>query len=256
MVSLAGALRRVRGVLYAPLSPAAFRRHADAWRDRFERRLDLQSARASAFIEAGPHPEGVVFHADGRLRADRDQPTAVFSEIYDTGMWGGGSGGGSALTRSVAMYTGFLEAFIRQKNVRSVVDVGCGDWQFSRYLNLDGVDYLGLDAAQSVVEANAAVYGRPGVRFECVDATRGIPQCDLVISKDVLQHLSNNTVEAILASISTNSRHAIVTNDYSPENVDCSNGDTRPLDITRPPFSIPARAMMAFDGKVTFVTGI
>ena len=55
----------------------------------------------------------------------------VFDEIYDKDLWEGGSGGGSTIANTVA-YRAMLEGFLRDKKISSVLDVGCGDWQFSK----------------------------------------------------------------------------------------------------------------------------
>lgn len=53
-----------------------------------------------------------------------------FEEIYATNEWGHGSGEGS-LPVHTRGYVAFLQAFLAEKNITSVVDMGCGDWQFS-----------------------------------------------------------------------------------------------------------------------------
>jgi hypothetical protein len=41
----------------------------------------------------------------------------------------------------------FLQKFLGQNKVQSLVDLGCGDWQFSQHHNLAGFSYLGIDAS-------------------------------------------------------------------------------------------------------------
>jgi hypothetical protein len=66
-----------------------------------------------------------------------------FEEIYRKNEWGYGSGHGS-LPKHNKGYIEFLEKFIKDKNVRSVVDMGCGDWQFSRLVDWNGAQYQGI----------------------------------------------------------------------------------------------------------------
>src|SRR5438045_1098621 len=70
----------------------------------------------------------------------------IFNDIYRRDLWQGGSGAGSReeLTRD---YRAMLQQFLGSNAVTSVVDVGCGDWQFSRHMNWGGIDYTGTDAS-------------------------------------------------------------------------------------------------------------
>jgi len=106
----------------------------------------------------------------------------------------------------------------------------------------------------SVIETNRAEYSAPNVRFEQADAasTAALPQVDLILCKDVLQHLSNPKVMRVLEKCS-DARLALITNDYHPLNVDCKDGDTRPLDVSRTPFSFPAKPVLQFGRKVSFL---
>jgi SAM-dependent methyltransferase len=139
-------------------------------------------------------------------------------------------------------------------SVQTVIDVGCGDWTYSRHLDFSGRQYLGIDVVPSVIARNIAEFGAPNVRFtqENLCAPGDLPDCDLLLCKDVLQHLSTANVMAILGKIG-GARMALITNDYHPSNRDCSNGDTRPLDVSAPPFNFPGRPVLAFGGKVSFL---
>ena len=66
---------------------------------------------------------------------DQDELAKIFRRKHDiaTSDWGGCSGGGSDPYRTIE-YRAFVDKFARMNQVRSIVDVGCGDWQFSRFL--------------------------------------------------------------------------------------------------------------------------
>jgi hypothetical protein len=53
----------------------------------------------------------------------------VFDTNYRAG-WGSGLG---SLVSSTVTYRYIIESFIRLNDVHSVLDVGCGDWQFHPY---------------------------------------------------------------------------------------------------------------------------
>lgn len=169
----------------------------------------------------------------------------VFSNIYAERVWGKGSGAGSD-PANVEEYVRFLQDFIRHRQIRSIVDCGCGDWQLMRHIDLAGVDYLGIDLVSDVVAHNRAEFGRAGVRFELGNFTEmELPGADLVLCKDVLQHLPNKNVFRFLAGLDR-FKYALLTNDLG-SNTDrdatlaASSWHFAPIDLTASPFSLRAR---------------
>jgi 2-polyprenyl-3-methyl-5-hydroxy-6-metoxy-1,4-benzoquinol methylase len=163
----------------------------------------------------------------------------VFSKIYKEDLWHGGSGAGSKL-ENVKEYVEVLQKYIDKPEVKTVLDLGCGDWQFSKFLDLSSVSYLGVDVVESVIESNSTSYSASNVKFISRDITTyEIPKVDLIICKDVLQHLCNKDVVTILVKIITSSKFSLITNDFNPENTEnknIDNGDYRCLDLTLSPF--------------------
>jgi 2-polyprenyl-3-methyl-5-hydroxy-6-metoxy-1,4-benzoquinol methylase len=163
----------------------------------------------------------------------------VFSKIYKEDLWHGGSGAGSKL-ENVKEYIDILQKYIDKPEVKTVLDLGCGDWQFSKFLDLSSVSYLGVDVVESVIESNSTSYSASNIKFISRDITTyEVPKADLIICKDVLQHLCNKDVVTILVKIITSSKFSLITNDFNPdntENKDIDNGNYRCLDLTLSPF--------------------
>jgi SAM-dependent methyltransferase len=231
-------------------------RYEDAVRElraAFDADPNFLAAEAARHAAAVPLTDRRQFwRAPPELFSNTADVRAVFDTIYERAIWGGGSGGGSDVQVAI-LYMAYIQHLLDRFAIRSIVDLGCGDWRFSKHLDLSGRDYLGIDVVASVIAANIEAYGSDRVRFEVADATTfDIPDCDLLVCKDVLQHLSNANVQAIL-NRSRAARFALFTNDYHPANEDCPNGNTRPLDITRPPFLASAQPRLTFSGKVMFL---
>ena len=174
---------------------------------------------------------------------------AVFTQIYAQNIWGCGSGDGS-LPGNTEGYRKFLERFIRDRQIKSVVDYGCGDWQFSRLIDWDGVRYLGLDIVDSLIEHNLKTYRKDNITFEVLDGTPvELPDAELIILKDVLQHWSHQSIRSFLPKIAKY-KFALITNCVNPYgrtfNYDILDGDYRPLDLTRPPFSCEMAKVFEF----------
>jgi 2-polyprenyl-3-methyl-5-hydroxy-6-metoxy-1,4-benzoquinol methylase len=174
----------------------------------------------------------------------------VFSKIYKEGLWRGGSGAGSKL-ENVEEYVDILQKYIDKPEVKTVVDLGCGDWQFSKFLDLSSVLYLGVDVVDSVIDSNINLYSASNIDFISRDITTyEVPQVDLIICKDVLQHLCNKDVASVLVKIIKSSKFALITNDFNPEstsNIDIENGDYRYLDLTLSPFFLDVITVLEFE---------
>ena len=184
----------------------------------------------------------------------------VFAGIYRDGTWGrndrdGTSGFGSTV-RTTALYRAYLEQLVKDAHVHSVVDAGCGDWEFSKVIDWTGIDYKGYDIVGSLVAQDTQRYGKPNVQFftaDIIDAD--LPPADLLIVKNVLQHLQNADVQRFLAKQLPKYKLAILTDGVdahtlSSTNPDIRTGAYRPLDPGQPPFSIAGQKVLTyFDGQ-------
>jgi SAM-dependent methyltransferase len=165
---------------------------------------------------------------------------AAFTRVYDGAAWTGGSGPGSGEAET-AVWRSFLAAYLRENDVHSVLDLGCGDWQSTRLTDWSGIAYHGIDVVPGVVEACRDRYAAPGVTFRCADITTcPLPAADLIICKEVLQHWPNATVKAFRRRLAW--RRCLLVNDWAPVgNPDIRPGGYRPLDLAAPPFRWPVR---------------
>jgi SAM-dependent methyltransferase len=169
----------------------------------------------------------------------------TFNRIYAEGSWGkdstgqGTSGSGSTLeiTRE---YRAYVEDFMKKHAVKSVVDAGCGDWSFSSTMDWGDASYLGVDIASDVIEAVRKKHEKGKIKFEVGDITEDLPAADLLISKDVLQHLSNELIHKFIKNNLRKGKYkwVILTNDRSSENQDIRAGSYRMIDLTAPPFYV------------------
>lgn len=173
----------------------------------------------------------------------------VFDHIYSQKLWGEGSGGGSAPEHTAA-YREFLQQFIGEHGIRSIVDAGCGDWHLMRLMDLSGIGYLGIDVSAVVLEATRR-HARDGVQFAEGDARNmQLPSADLLLMKDVLQHWSADDILGFVPQLAR-FRVCLITNDLDlarPDNInkDIMAGGYRSLDLTAAPFRLPGRHVFSF----------
>ena len=143
----------------------------------------------------------------------------VFSKIYESFYWGDGSyekplSGEGSVPELAAPYVEFVQNVIRKFEIKSVLDCGHGDWSMWRDFKFEGIDYLGFDVADGLSEKVTASFGSANRRFQQADfCFSDLPIADLLMSKDVLQHLSNGDVRRFLRNIS-NQKYLIICNDF------------------------------------------
>lgn len=206
-----------------------------------------------------------LLYQDFARRSSEEAGRRAFQAIYAQAAWGtnqsgaGSSGLGSTL-EFTKIYRVFLQDFLAKHDIRSVVDAGCGDWEFSQAIDWTGIDYLGLDVVPSVIADNQRRFGSAKVRFAVANIVRDpLPAADLLVVKDVLQHLSHADIARFLAQL-PRYRHVLIVNDVHPvsltaEPQDIETGGYRPLDSTRLPHSVPGTKVLVWhhDGYTKLV---
>ena len=150
-----------------------------------------------------------------------------------------------AIAQAAIEYRAFVERFIALNGIRSIVEIGCGDWPFVRFANLPGVHYTGFDTAEAIVQRNRAAFApRRQVAFEIMPTDYAqLPTADLLLIKDLLQHLPNAEILRVRAELLPRFGHALITNAWrrlnAPAHPDVEAGRFRPLDLKREPYSYP-----------------
>ena len=170
-------------------------------------------------------------------------------ELADTSMFGKTEipGPTSELVRG-------LRAFIRDREIHSIVDVGCGAMEWWDHVIGDtdtgAIQFTGYDICAAKIDICRKKYrSRPDRRFHVGDARMiDIPQADLVICRRTLNHLWFTDAVMIRRNLSKRSKLVAFTHDptlrvnrpdgmrlpYAP---DCPRA-TRftPMNLRRPPF--------------------
>lgn len=191
-----------------------------------------------------------------------------FSKIYRNHTWSGKSlsGPGSELART-RKYVKLVNTILADPklHIQSVVELGCGDWMFSKTISWGDRKYTGIDIVPELVEQLNRTYHSDNRIFLCLDFLSSSPPAgDLLIIKDVLQHLSNDSVTRFISTCLPLYHYALITNDYSryfvtlsgkilPEvtrfavkNSDTHDGGSRPLELTATPFKLNARRILRY----------
>ena len=169
----------------------------------------------------------------------------VFSGIYQRNEWNGvesrsGPGSGSMATRRTAAA---IRLLVRGLAIGSVVDVGCGDG----YWMPDLPGYVGIDVAP---EALSIARGRHPGRAYVLDAgTASLPPADLVIVRDVIQHLSLADGVALLDRIRAAEPLWLLASTFAgTENRDVPTGGYAEPDLSTEPYALGPPVLLVPDG--------
>lgn len=158
----------------------------------------------------------------------------IFRSAYQSGQWGHGSGPGSD-PAACRPYISYVENYLIQHRIGSVLDLGCGDGQLARAIDWAEAAYEGLDVVTG------------SDMRTCL-----LPDADLVLVKDVFQHWTLADIEAMLTRL-RGFRHVLVTNTISeditgrPVNAEISPGQWRAIDLRQHPFRWDALEVLRWD---------
>jgi SAM-dependent methyltransferase len=174
---------------------------------------------------------------------------SAFREAYRANAWGDPesvSGPGSGIARTAA-FRDEIPPLLRDLHATSMLDVGCGDFNWMRLVDLPVERYLGIDIVPELVEQNRRHADRKHA-FMLADFTRAeLPRTDVILCRDCLVHFAFADVWAALANFArSGSRWLLTTTFVDPGrvNADIATGDWRPLNLQLPPFNFPAPERM------------
>lgn len=196
------------------------------------------------------------------LHASQDPAESAFTSIYQNHVWGTnqngeGSSGGGSTQGNAHLYRCFLENFLKENHIATVIDAGCGDWEFSQLIDWRGIQYFGIDIVLSVIERNIQRFSSPSLHFIHANAIRmDLPAADLLVCKDVLQHLPNEDISRFIRQFSKY-KHCLITNDVDRSSLTSMNsniryGEYRPIDLRKPPFNLKGKSYIYISGDGFF----
>lgn len=124
----------------------------------------------------------------------------MFNHIYNFHLWGKSenenpfySGEGSHNIEHISKYIDIVNSFIKEHNIHSVVDLGCGDFNVGSKIIVD--DYTGCDIVKRLIEYNDEHFSDSTHRFIHLNAVDDeLPNGELLLVKECLQHLEVDDV--------------------------------------------------------------
>ena len=131
----------------------------------------------------------------------------IFSKIYKDSSWDKkslnfNSGPGSHNENLVLPYVKFVNSFLIDKKLKSIIDLGCGDFNVGKNIYRNVHKYYAYDIVPDLIKTNKKKFNDKKIVFECKNFIDDIlPNADGVIIRQVLQHLDNKSITKILDKI-------------------------------------------------------
>jgi hypothetical protein len=168
----------------------------------------------------------------------------VFTEIHKTNHWKDGqsvSGTGSNQSQTEELKR-ILVKITEQFQIRSIIDAPCGDFNWMKDVNLNDIQYHGIDIVPQVIESNSLQYANERRSFSLGDiTTTTLPMVDLIFCRDCLVHFSFEDVHRALKNFkASGSKYLLTTTFPQHNNYNIVTGNWRPIDLTKKPFKFPA----------------
>lgn len=196
-------------------------------------------------------------------RKNRSKDTEeVFTEIYQKNKWGGVkgeffSGPGSAKEAIVSPYVSKISEEARREGFLGLtfVDLGCGDFSVGQQLLPLCSNYIGIDIVKPLIISHQNKYADSTTNFKHLNIVNDeLPDGDVCFVRQVLQHLFNQQIMAILDKLRKYQWVYItegypLDNDAIKPNIDKEHGgDVRVylnsgVYLTEPPFNLPTQAL-------------
>jgi hypothetical protein len=199
----------------------------------------------------------------------------IFTDIYSANRWGGRpgtffSGFGSRDTAIVSPYVAAVTSELARIGAASMtaVDLGCGDYSVGRHLSPVCGRYIGVDIVKPLVAHNQTTFGRNNVSFQYANIVEDtLPEGDICFVRQVLQHLSNEQIAAVLPKLDKYgwcfvTEHHPTSGRLRQPNQDKPHGhDIRVTQgsgvfLEEPPFNIPAnrfKLLLEVSGTPTLI---
>jgi 2-polyprenyl-3-methyl-5-hydroxy-6-metoxy-1,4-benzoquinol methylase len=179
----------------------------------------------------------------------------TFTIIKDSDYWSSSesvSGYGSEIEVTREVSKG-LEQLLQQLNIKSILDVPCGDFNWMQHVNLNDTQYIGADIVTSIIENNKTLYSSDTISFTELDLTKdSLPKTDLIFCRDCLVHLSYKELYKTLVNFKKSRSTYLLTTSFinTKTNKNIITGEWRKLNFEKKPFSFK-KPLLIIDEKYT-----
>ena len=112
----------------------------------------------------------------------------------------------------------FIQEKIIEHKYETILDLGCGDWNWMEDIDFQGANYLGIDADAEMIYDNSVKYSFNGISFRYGDIfSIDIPEVDLVICRDVLFHVRSELAVSLINKLKQRTRLHFISTSFNQE---------------------------------------
>jgi len=175
--------------------------------------------------------------------------TSIFHNKFKNNSWSSKesvSGTGSELDITKDLRIG-LQNLLKKYNIKTMLDVPCGDFNWVKEIDLSGIKYIGADIVPEIVEKNKVLYD---FDFNVMNIiTDKIPDVDLLLVRDCLVHLSNNNILKFIENVKNSNIKYLLTTSFTDKdlghewrksvlNTNIPDGAWRPINLEKEPYNL------------------
>ena len=141
----------------------------------------------------------------------------MFTGIYRENKWKcseSASGAGSTLGWSKNLRNG-LPLLLKGINVKTFLDVPCGDFNWAKEVDWGDIHYIGGDIVKELIEKNTDYYANENTSFKHIDLSKDeLPKADIILVRDCLMHMSTEDAGKCLKNIQKSDIKYILASTY------------------------------------------
>jgi len=181
----------------------------------------------------------------------------IFTNYYKNNSWSGKesvSGPGSDYEQTKYLIPE-LEIMLKSLNIKTMLDIPCGDFNWMKRVDLDKISYHGADIVEPLIEKNKRKYESNNIKFSILDLVNDdLPKVDLIMVRDCLVHLPTKDVFKALNNIkNSKSKYLLTTNflwNHQEANQEISVGQWRRINLQKSPYSFKYPERIIIEGNV------
>lgn len=177
----------------------------------------------------------------------------IFTDIYNSNGWGdieSISGPGSRIENTVNLRKELIY-LVNKLNIKSILDVPCGDINWMSKVDLKNIRYYGFDIVKELIEQNKEKFKNKNYNFECKDAISDkLPQVDLILCRDLIIHFPIKEIWNLLNNfIKSGSKYLLISKSINQNtyNQNIEFGSWSPRNLEKPPFNFPKPLYLVLD---------
>ena len=179
-----------------------------------------------------------------------------FNEIFKQNLWTSNesiSGPGSDLKSTVSIRNE-LNSLIEKYNIKTILDIPCGDFHWMSKVDLTDVNYCGGDIVEELIIRNSKTYKTTTIDFRKLDLIAdALPTADLIIVRDCFIHFSYKLIFSALQNIKKSKSQYLLITSYPDikTNINIKTGNNFNINLEAEPFNFP-KPLMFIDEKEQF----